>query len=110
MRWSVATWRYSTKQMAGHDESSAVALRRRYADINAVVGGLLRDLAYVQTSPQRVFGYKRAASAVLTLERPLTELRRSNGTLEKIPGIGPASNRVILEVCLLYTSDAADER
>ena len=81
---------------------------RRYADINAVVGGLLRDLAYVQTSPQRVFGYKRAAGAVLSLERPLTELRRSNGTLEKIPGIGPASSRVILEVLHLGTSPTVE--
>ncbi len=81
---------------------------RRYADVNAVIGGLLRDLAYVQTSPQRVFGYKRAASAVLTLERPLTELLRSNGTLEKIPGIGPASSRVILEVLDSGTSPTVE--
>lgn len=81
---------------------------RRYADINAVVAGLLRDLAYVQTSPQRVFGYKRAASAVLSLERPLTELRRSNGTLEKIPAIGPASSRVILEVLDTGTSPTVE--
>jgi len=81
---------------------------RRYADVNAVVGGLLRDLAYVQTSPQRVFGYKRAASAVLSLERPLTELRHSNGTLEKIPGIGPASSRVILEVLDTGTSPTVE--
>jgi putative hydrolase len=71
---------------------------RRHADVNAVVGGLLRDLAFVQTSPQRTFGYKRAASTVLSLERPLTELRLGTGTLMKIPGIGPASSRVILEV------------
>src|SRR6185503_5819712 len=93
--------------MAGHDESSAVSLRR-YADVNAVVGGLLRDLAYLQTSPQRVFGYKRAASAVLSLEHPLTQLRRSNGTLEKIPGIGPASSRVILEVLDMGTSPTVE--
>jgi putative hydrolase len=71
---------------------------RRHADVNAVAGGLLRDLAFVQTSPQRTFGYKRAASAVLSLEQPLTELREPNGALAKIPGIGPASTRVILEV------------
>jgi len=93
--------------MAGHDESSAVLLRR-FADVNAVVGGLLRDLAYVQTSPQRMFGYKRAASAVLSLEQPLTHLRRSNGTLEKISGIGPASNRVILEVLDTGTSPTVE--
>ena len=93
--------------MASHDESSAVSLRR-YADVNAVVGGLLRDLAYLQTSPQRVFGYKRAASAVLSLEHPLTQLRRPNGTLEKIPGIGPASSRVILEVLDMGTSPTVE--
>jgi len=71
---------------------------RRRDDVNAVVAGLLRDLAFVQSSPQRTFGYKRAANAVLWLERPLTELRLPDGTLTKIPGIGPASSRVIREV------------
>jgi len=67
-------------------------------DVNAVVGGLLRDLAFAQSSPQRTFGYKRAAAAVLSLERPLGDLVRADGTLERIPGVGPASTRVILEV------------
>jgi histidinol phosphatase-like PHP family hydrolase len=74
------------------------AAARRRADVNAAVAGYLRDLALVQTSPQRTFGYKRAASAVLWLERPLTELRLPGGMLAKIPGIGPASTRVILEI------------
>jgi putative hydrolase len=78
--------------------SQAPAAPRRHDDVNAVVAGLLRDLAFVQSSPERTFGYKRAASAVWSLERPLTELRLPNGTLTKIPGIGPASARVILEV------------
>jgi len=81
---------------------------RRYADVNAVVGGLLRDLAFVQTSPQRTFGYKRAASAVLSLDRPLTELRLPDRTLRKIPGIGPASSRVILEVLETGTSPTVE--
>jgi putative hydrolase len=81
---------------------------RRYGDVNAVVGGLLRDLAYVQTSPQRTFGYKRAAAAVLSLEQPLTELRLPDGTLEKIPGIGPASSRVILEVLDMGSSPTVE--
>jgi len=67
-------------------------------DINAVVGGLLRDLALAQTSQQKMFGYKRAARAVLSLEKPLTELADSNGAIQKTPGIGPASSRVIREV------------
>ena len=74
------------------------ATPRKYADVNAVVGGLLRDLALAQTSPQRAFGYKRAAAAIVTLEEPLTQLVQPDRTLPKIPGIGPASTRVILEV------------
>ena len=71
---------------------------RRRNDVNAVVGGLLRDLAFVQTSRPSMFGYKRAAAAVLSLEESLANLVRPDGTLVKIPGIGPASTRVILEV------------
>ena len=67
-------------------------------DVNAVVGELLRDLALVQTSPSKTFGYKRAAAAVLTLEQSLTTLAGQNGVLPRIPGIGPASTRVIREV------------
>lgn len=66
------------------------------SDINATVGHYLRDLAYAQMIPAKVFGYKRAAAAILSLERPLPELL-VKGRLEKIPGIGPASERVILE-------------
>lgn len=69
----------------------------QFRDVNAVVAALLRDLAFAQTSQQKMFGYKRAASAVLALDRPLTELV-SGRTLERIPGIGPASARVIFEV------------
>lgn len=66
-------------------------------DTNARVGALLRDLAAVQTSQQSRWGYKRAASAILALEEPLEHLLQPDGTLRKIPGIGPASSRVILE-------------
>ena len=71
---------------------------RRFADVNAVCAGFLRDLAYAQTSEQRMFGYKRAAAAVLALEHPLTSLVGADRTLPRISGIGPASSRVILEV------------
>jgi hypothetical protein len=37
----------------------------RYTDVNAVVGGYLRDLAFAQPSQQQMFGYKRAANAIL---------------------------------------------
>jgi hypothetical protein len=45
-----------------------------------------------------MFGYKRAATAVASLERPLTAFVGQNGALAKIAGIGPASTRVILDV------------
>ena len=74
-------------------------------DINSIVAGWLRDLAFVQKSPQSRWGYKRAASAVLYLDVPIDTLLRPDGTLEKIPQIGPASTRVILEV--LRTGESA---
>lgn len=52
----------------------AVRQPRAYADVNAVVGGYLRDLAFAQSSQQKMFGYKRAATAVLSLDEPLTDL------------------------------------
>jgi hypothetical protein len=62
----------------------------RYADVNAVVGGYLRDLAFAQSSQQKMFGYKRAAAAILALEVPLTDLVEPDGTLPRISGIGHA--------------------
>jgi histidinol phosphatase-like PHP family hydrolase len=79
------------------------------ADVNAVVGGYLRDLALAQTSPQKTFGYKRAAAAILALEVPLTALVRPDGGLPRIPGIGPASTRVIREVLETGTSPTVEE-
>jgi putative hydrolase len=71
---------------------------RTYADVNAVVGGYLRDLAFAQSSQQKMFGYKRAANAILSLDEPLTDLRDADGALPRIPGIGPGSTRVIREI------------
>jgi putative hydrolase len=67
-------------------------------DVNAVVGGYLRDLAFAQSSEQKMFGYKRAAAAILSLDLPLTELVAADGTLPRISGIGPGSTRVIREI------------
>ena len=80
----------------------------RFADVNAVAAGYLRDLAYSQTSQQKMFGYKRAAAAVLALEEPLTSLAGPGRRLARISGIGPASERVILEVLDSGTSPTAD--
>src|SRR5215203_3336015 len=67
-------------------------------DTNRTIASLLRDLAAVQASTQSKWGYKRAASAVLNLEEPIEAYLQPDGTLRKIPNIGPSSTRVILEV------------
>jgi len=67
------------------------------SDVNAVVGGLLRDLAFAQTAQPKMFGYKRAAAAVLALDTPLTKLITPQGALPRIAGIGPGSARIIHE-------------
>src|SRR5688572_1830799 len=45
-----------------------------------------------------MFGYKRAANAILSLDTPLTDLRGPDGALPRISGIGPGSTRVIREI------------
>src|SRR4030095_7920897 len=76
----------------------AVHTSRTHADVNAVVGGHLRDLAFAQSSKPKMFGYKRAAAAILTLDVPLTDLVGPDGALPRISGIGPGSTRVIREI------------
>ncbi len=67
-------------------------------DVNAVISGFLRDLAFAQASPQKTFGYKRAAAAILALDAPLTDLVAADGTWPHISGVGPGSTRVINEI------------
>ena len=66
-------------------------------DINAAITAALRDLAAVQSSTERRWGFKRAAAAIRRLERALPDLM-VDGVLPRIHGIGPASLRVIHEV------------
>jgi histidinol phosphatase-like PHP family hydrolase len=80
----------------------------RFEDVNAAAAGFLRDLAYAQTSQPKMFGYKRAAAAVLALEEPLTNLVDGARRLARIPDIGPACERVILEVLDSGTSATAE--
>ncbi len=72
---------------------------------NGVVAGLLGDLATVQTSRQSAWGYKRAAAAVRNLDGPIEQYLKADGTLGKIPLVGPSSTRVILEVLNTGRSD-----
>lgn len=78
------------------------------ADVNAVVAGYLRDLAFAQASPQKMYGYKRAAAAILGLDQPLTQTVGPDGALPRIAGIGPASSRVIREILETGGSSTVD--
>jgi histidinol phosphatase-like PHP family hydrolase len=73
-------------------------------DMNGKIAALLRDFAAIQKSKQSMWGYKRAASAILALEEPIESLVQPDGTLRKIPNVGPSSTRVILEVLRTGTS------
>ena len=53
-------------------------------DKNGQIAALLRDFAAVQKSQQSMWGYKRAASAILALEQPIETLLKPDGTLQKI--------------------------
>jgi putative hydrolase len=70
----------------------------QWPDLNATIATLLRDLAAIQSVRPKSFGYKRAASAVFWLERPIDELRAADGSFPRIPGLGPSSMRVVAEV------------
>lgn len=84
---------------------AAIILDHRLQDFNAVamdvnleLAGLLFDLVHVagEKNP-RAFGYKRAARAVLRLDRQITPLVTSN-TFRAIPGIGPTTDRIAREL------------
>src|SRR5262245_19676166 len=56
-------------------------------DVNGVVGGLLRDLAFIQTSREKNTAYKRAAETVMRLDAQLPTYVEPSGTLTKFQNI-----------------------
>jgi histidinol phosphatase-like PHP family hydrolase len=76
-------------------------------DVNLVLAGLLFDLAYLAGESQRSWGYKRAARAVLGLDRQITPLVESD-TFQAIPGIGPTTDRIAREVIDAGTSELVE--
>jgi putative hydrolase len=73
-------------------------------DVNLALAGLLFDLAFLAGESQRAWGYKRAAKAVLRLDRQITPLVEAN-TFRGIPGIGPTTDRIARE--LIYDGGSA---
>src|ERR1051326_2451734 len=78
-------------------------------DANARVSAALRELAAVQTSRFKAQAFKRAAAAVLGLDRPIDALLLPGGRLPAIPGVGPASVRVILDILRTGASSRVDQ-
>jgi len=66
-------------------------------DVNLELGGLLLDMAEIAGDEQRGWGYKRAARAVLGLDRQITPLVEAN-TFKAVPGIGPTTDRIAREL------------
>ena len=73
-------------------------------DVNLALAGLLFDLAFLAGENQRSWGYKRAAKAVLRLDRQITPLVEAN-TFRAIPGIGPTTDRIARELIHDGTSE-----
>jgi putative hydrolase len=75
---------------------------------NSVIAALLFDLAAIQTQKQSAWGYQRAAATVLELEEPIEAFLQPDGTLRKIPHVGPKSERVALDVLRTGRSDTVE--
>src|SRR5262249_23326396 len=78
-------------------------------DLNGQIAALLRDFAAVQRSKPKMWGYKRAAAAVLALEEPIETLLQPAGTRRHDPNVGTSSSRIILEVLTTGTSPTIEE-
>lgn len=86
----MATHRKSTAR--GTDGTAVEA-----GDVNMRAAGLLFDMAAVQTTEGRRFGYKRAAQAIAGVSASVVELVE-NGVLADVSLLGPASSRIVTEV------------
>jgi histidinol phosphatase-like PHP family hydrolase len=73
-------------------------------DLNGQIAAVLRNFAAIQTSKQKAWGYKRAAESIMALRVPVESLLQTDGTLRKIPNVGPSSTRIILEILRTGTS------
>jgi histidinol phosphatase-like PHP family hydrolase len=78
-------------------EGAGIAALRDVSDVNLDLAGLLFDMASLAGDSQRGWGYKRAAKAVLRLDRHITPLVHAN-TFKAVPGIGPTTDRLAREL------------
>jgi DNA polymerase (family X) len=57
---------------------------RRHTDVNAVVGGYLRDLAFAQPTQPQMFGYKRAHGLKIAGGMSMTEAVDQRRAIDRI--------------------------
>ena len=68
------------------------------SDVNIAAAGLLQDLALLQPSERRRFGYKRAAKVLAAgVDRSIADLI-DEGVFREVPYVGAATERVALEL------------
>ncbi len=67
-------------------------------DRNMHIAGALQDMARAQRSRERRWGYSQAADAIRSLERDIDAYVGAGGALERIPHVGPASTRIVLQM------------
>ena len=77
-------------------------------DLNATISAALRELASAQTLTFKARVFRRAAAAVLALDVPIDRLIGPDGTVPEVPGIGPASWKVIVELMRTGASERVD--
>lgn len=67
----------------------------------------LFDAASLQGTGHRQIGYRRAAAAIVGLDRPIADVIAEDGLLD-LPHVGPSSARIVIEVVSTGRSDAVD--
>ncbi len=78
-------------------------------DLNSAIANLLRDFAAIQVSKEKRGAYARAADTIAGLPAPIESYLQKDGTLRKIPNIGPSSTRIVLEVLQTGTSATIEQ-
>src|ERR1041384_2337401 len=91
----------SRRKMPGSRSSAStrngISTITRMRDVNLELASALYDMAAVAGDSQRAWGYKRAAKAVLRIDRDITPLVTAN-TFKAIAGIGPTTDRIAREL------------
>jgi histidinol phosphatase-like PHP family hydrolase len=78
-------------------------------DWNARAAAALFDLAAAQDSKARQWGYQNAAGAIFDLDAALPTLVRRDGSLPRIPRVGPSSARILVELLEKETSPLVEK-